>query len=133
MEKTLCLKASPSLFSFKEVKENGQTARPLISRGGYTPLLPGTRNPAFVFLSRELRCGASLMWDALWSIAFGKLGLDTETCSYSPQVNVGCVPKKVRLFCHGLRQHGLCLEWCLPNPREVLAKGVGRNQSLGAC
>ncbi|KAL2304631.1 hypothetical protein Nmel_006582 [Mimus melanotis] len=35
------------------------------------------------------------MWDALWSIAFGKLGLDTKTCSYSPQVNVGCVPKKV--------------------------------------
>ncbi|XP_036260538.1 glutathione reductase, mitochondrial-like isoform X2 [Molothrus ater] len=35
------------------------------------------------------------MWNALWSTALGKLGLDTETCSCSLQVNVGCVPKKV--------------------------------------
>lgn len=94
MEKPLCLKAPPSIFCFKEVKENRQTARPLASQGGYTPLLQGTPNPAFVFLSRELRCSASLMWDALWSIAFGKLGLDTETCSCSPRSMLGACQRR---------------------------------------
>lgn len=65
------------------------------------------------------------MWDALWNIAFGKLGLDTETCSYSPQVNVGCVPKKVRVFCHRLPWLGLGLVWVPAKFQGAAGTGCG--------
>lgn len=48
-----------------------------------------------------------------------------------PQVNVGCVPKKVRLFCQRLRWQGLALGWVPVRSREVLAQGVGKQQGLG--